>query len=114
MPHALHDEPHGRALLDVARQALLDEVAPGLAGRPRFVALMVANALGIVMRELESGPAREAAWSRVLEGRSEGSDPAASLARAIRAGAHDAEPGLYAALVETTEIAARTWKPGPG
>lgn len=114
MPHALHDEPHGRALLEVARQALLDEVAPGLAGRPRFVALMVANALGIVMRELESGAAREAAWARVLVGEAGADDPVASLARAIRAGAHDAEPGLYAGLVETAEIAARTWKPGPG
>lgn len=108
----MHDEPHGRALLEVARQALLDEVAPGLAGRPRFVALMVANAIGIVMREMETEGAREAAWARALETvADDGGDRAGRLARAIRAGAHDAEPGLYAALVETAEIAAQTWKP---
>lgn len=110
----MHDEPHGRALLDVARKALLDEVAPGLAGRQRFVALMVANAIGIAMREMENEGARDAAWARALVTITDGgSDPAGSLARAIRAGAHDADPELYGALVETAAIAARTWKPDP-
>lgn len=110
----MHDEPHGSALLDVARRALLDEVLPGLAGRPRFVALMVANAVGIVMRELESAGERAAAWERArAAGGGDAGDPVEGLARAIRAGAHDADRRLYDALTETAEIAARTWKPDP-
>ena len=51
----MQDEPAGAALLEAARRALMEEGVPGLAGRPRYVALMVANALGIAAREIAEG-----------------------------------------------------------
>ncbi|MDP4025262.1 DUF6285 domain-containing protein [Methylobacterium sp. NEAU 140] len=107
----MRDEPAGAALLDAARRALLEEVVPGLTGRPRYVALMVANALGIAGREIEAGAALGEAEARALAGLS-GPDPAAALVRAIRDGARDADPALHAALAETAARAAAVWKPG--
>jgi len=107
----MRDKPFGAALLDVARQTLLQEIAPGLEGGPRYAALMVANAIGIVGREIEQQSLVERAWrgvlSRVAE---EGADldvSATRLVRAIRDGEHDAD----AALQETAKVAAGIWKP---
>lgn len=107
----MHDNPSGAALLDVARQALMDEIAPTLSGRPRYVVLMVANAIGIAMREIEQGAARAKAWNRALETVSSDDNPAAALVRAIREGRHDADSELYAALTDTADIAADIWRP---
>jgi hypothetical protein len=103
---SMQDEPSGAALLAAARKALTDEVVPGLTGRPRYVALMVANAIGIAAREIAEAEALRATAEGVLAG-----EPAESLVRAIRTGARDADPDLYAALSESAEVAARVWKP---
>ena len=61
----MRDRPNGADLLAVARRSLLDEVAPALKGQPRYVALMVANAIGIASRELaRSRPLRARATRR--------------------------------------------------
>lgn len=97
----MRDEPSGAALLDAARRALIDEVVPGLEGRPRYVALMVANAIGIASREIGAAP--------------EGTPPATadsdSLTRAIRAGAHDADAALFEGLRAANAVASAIWKP---
>jgi hypothetical protein len=110
----LPDHPSGAALLDVARRALLEDVAPGLTGRTRYVALMVANAIGIAMREIEGADTTARAWEAALGQLGEtGDDPLAALVAAIRAGAHDGDATLYAALRDTTNVAAEIWKPAP-
>ena len=108
----LPDHPTGAALLDVARRALLDEIAPTLTGRPRYVVLMVANAMGIAMREMDETETSAQAWDRALAPVAGAVDnPLAALATAIRSGRTDGDSELYAALQATTEIAAGIWKP---
>ena len=103
---SMQDDPSGAALLDAARRALTEEVVPGLEGRPRYVALMVANAIGIAAREIAEADRLQAASERVLAG-----DGVEALVRAIRAGARDADPDLHAALSAATQAAAEVWKP---
>lgn len=98
----MRDEPSGAALLDAARRSLMDEVVPGLEGRPRYVALMVANAIGIASREIAQAEALARADETV-----------GVSVRAIRAGAHDADAGLHAALTAAADLAAQVWKPSP-
>ena len=109
----MQDKPFGAALLEVAGRTLAEEVLPHLAGRQRYVALMVANAIGVVAREIEAGASLAGAWERALTGLegAEAEEQAAQLVAAIRAGRYDAETGLHAALVETASIAAAIWKP---
>ncbi len=108
----LPNHPSGAALLDVARRALLEEVAPALTGRQRYVTLMVANAVGIAMREIEGAETTAAVWDSALARVPvAGDDPLAGLAAAIRAGSHDADAGLHGALQETAAVAAEIWKP---
>ncbi|WP_336489920.1 DUF6285 domain-containing protein [Methylobacterium nigriterrae] len=105
------DEPSGAALLDAARASLLREIEPALSGRPRYVAAMVANAIGIVAREIEAGAGARAAWERAARAGSEATP--AGLAAAIRAGALDGDVQLHAALTEASAAAAAIWKPKP-
>jgi Domain of unknown function (DUF6285) len=113
----MRDEPSGSALLDVAQRALMEEIAPTLSRELRYTALMVANAMRIVGREIDLGPraarAREAALSRVArEGDGLAEDQvAAKLVQAIRAGDFDADATLHQALWENTAVAAGMWKP---
>ncbi|MDP4002277.1 DUF6285 domain-containing protein [Methylobacterium sp. NEAU K] len=107
----MQDDPSGAALLDAARRALTEEVAPGLTGRPRYVALMVANAIGIAAREIERADRLRETGARVLDGADGSGDPLAGLVRAIRAGARDADTDLHAALSNAAEAAAEVWKP---
>lgn len=108
------DHPSGAALLAVARRALLDEVVPALTGRQRYVALMVANAVGIAMREIAGGDETERAWRRVLATVPETEEaPLAALVAAIRAGDRDGDAAFHAALRDTAEVAAGIGKPAP-
>jgi hypothetical protein len=111
----MRDRPFGAALLDVARRTLLQEIAPGLEGGPRYAALMVANAIGIVGREIEQQSLVERAWrealSRVAEDGADLDVSAAQLVRGIRDGEHDADAALHGALLETAKVAAGIWKP---
>ncbi len=112
MRRILPDHPSGAALLDVARHALLDEVAPALSGRQRYVTLMVANAIGIAAREIEHAEVTGLAWDAALaQIDSTGEDPLAALVAAIRGGRYDADAALYEALTKTTEVAGEVWKP---
>jgi hypothetical protein len=90
MSDAFPDAPAGAALLAVARQSLLDEVAPALSGRQRYVLLMAANAMGLVMREIAQAGAATEAWERALDG----AGTPADLVEAIRAGRHDGDAAL--------------------
>lgn len=104
----MQDEPSGAALLDAARRALAEEVVPGLSGRPRYVALMVANAIGIAAREIAQADSLRETGTRVLGGADGLLD---ELVGAIRAGRRDADPDLHAALSAAAEAAAAIWKP---
>jgi hypothetical protein len=112
----MRDKPFGAALLDVAHQALTQEIAPALKGQQRYVALMVANAIGIVAREIEQEAAVARAWDQALariEQNKDGDLEASGtrLVQAIRAGEHDADAPLHSALLETALVAAAIWKP---
>lgn len=101
----MQDEPSGAALLDAARRALTEEVVPGLSGRPRYVALMVANAIGIAAREIAGADRLRAAAADALA-----DEPVEALVAAIRTGARDADPHLHAALEAVAALAAQVWK----
>ena len=112
----MRDKPFGAALLDVAQQALAQEIAPTLKGQQRYVALMVANAMGIVAREIEQESAAAKAWERALaraerEGDGSLEACASQLVAAIREGRHDADAALHGALLETAQVASGIWKP---
>ena len=111
----MRDRPNGADLLAVARRSLLDDVAPALKGQPRYVALMVANAMGIALRELEEAERFERANRAVLGHDQGGSADSASarLVASVRGGRHDADPSLYDALKASVEVAATIWKPAP-
>lgn len=88
-------------LIATARATAKAELLPHLPEDRRYPALMVLNALGIALRQLEGGAARrtaaEAALARFAPGEGLGAISAA-LARALRAGPAD-DPALHAALV---------------
>ncbi len=69
------EKPDAADLLATAREVVLKDLLPALPPEKGFAARMVANALGIAVREIaaEAMPARDLA----------------ALAREIRAGAHD-------------------------
>ncbi len=104
----MRDDPSGADLIEAARRALAEEVVPGLTGRPRYVALMVANALGIAAREIGRGmgsppprptslPGREPMRSSVRSGRGDGTPTPRSTRR----------------LSAKADVASRIWKPRP-
>ena len=48
------EQPDALALLDIARETLLEKVLPQLEGDARYQTLMIANAMAMAMRELGS------------------------------------------------------------
>ena len=56
-PAGVAEEPDALDLLEVARETLLEAVAPALDGDARYQALMVANAIAIAIRELTADDA---------------------------------------------------------
>ncbi|MCX7323777.1 MAG: DUF6285 domain-containing protein [Hyphomicrobiales bacterium] len=87
-------ETSGIALLQAVEQTLSRDLAPTLSGDARFKTLMAASAVRMVIRELDQAGALVAAEVALLNG-----SPASDLARAIRAGAHDRDPGVHDALL---------------
>ena len=76
---------------------------------------MVANAIGIVAREIEQEVAAARAWDRALAAveQENNTDLEASLSRlvlVIRTGEHDADAALHSVLLETATVAAGIWK----
>ncbi len=79
--------------------------APSLKGGPRFQALVAAQALAIVSRELSLGPAHDAADAAALGAltsagpTAEGAQARDALAAALRAGEHDEDLAAVAAVL---------------
>ena len=85
----------------------IDNVRPGLDPRNAFLARVAANALGAILRELQLGPAAEAAATQrfvtLLDHGGAHADLNAELCERIRTGAMTVEtPGLLAALKANT------------
>jgi hypothetical protein len=113
----MRNEPGAAALLGLARQVLLTELAPLLPAARRYDLLMVAAAMAIAVRELEGdGAAPALERERLLaffddaEGAAEAkvtSDTVARLnrrlAEAIRRGEHDGDAGLHRLLTDVIE-----------
>lgn len=105
-------KPDTQTLLEAARTALVDRVAPSLKGAERYEALLIANAVAIAARELTSRNETEKALDMVsLLGRETARadlDVGAlerELADAIRAGYFDDEDRaqrLVASLRQST------------
>jgi hypothetical protein len=93
---APHDLPTAAELVGAVRDWLADEVVPNAAVNT-FHARVAANVLAIVARELELGPAQEAAHAARLTRL--GVDDDRALADAIRARAIDYRDAAVRALV---------------
>ncbi|MGP6156063.1 MAG: DUF6285 domain-containing protein [Vulcanimicrobiaceae bacterium] len=94
---SLHDRPTLRELLEAVRDYISDEVAAAAADRrARFRALIAANVVQIALRELDAGPADDAAEHARFAalGLREGTLGARrrTLAQRIRAGDYDDGP----------------------
>jgi hypothetical protein len=103
----VQDQPAAIELLEAVRSFIEGQAIPRLEGRAAFHARIAANALAIVERELELGPAQEAAELARLEvllGRTGALEELnRELCRRIRAGEMDlATAGLAEHLRETT------------
>lgn len=61
--------PETEALLHAAREALKTQVIPEATGAARYQALMAANALAIVLRQLDGGPGEANAGDATLAAR---------------------------------------------
>ncbi len=104
----MRPKPSLAELLDLARRVLRDDVAAELGGAARYKALMAANAMAIVGRQIATGDgADETARQRLREilGR-DGTlaELERALADALRSGALTAGKAgaVHAHLVETT------------
>lgn len=102
------DEPDARGLIGAALAAYRDTVLPTVPSEERFAALMVANALGIALREIEAGERGERRLLEILADLAGTAVPqgpvgpafadlSRGLCRRIAAGAFD-EPAAEAAL----------------
>jgi hypothetical protein len=103
----VYDKPTAAELVGAVRDFLEQQAMPALEGRAAFHARVAVNALAIVARQLELGPADESAErARLLAllGRDGPLDEQnRELCRRIRAGEVDAHtPGLLEHLRETT------------
>ena len=83
----MHGRPTAAELVEAVREFVERDVMAATEGRVQFHARVAVNALGIVQRELELGPAMADAHRARLEALGFGDD--AGLAAAIRAGALD-------------------------
>ena len=103
----MQDQPSPIELLRAVRSFLQDQAIPRLEGRAAFHGRIAVNALAIVERGLELGPAQDAAERERLQtllGRSGSLDELnRELCRRIRAGEMGLDtPGLAEHLHETT------------
>jgi len=116
---SLQDRPDARELLDAVVGFVEEDVAPLLDARLRFHARVAANALRILGREWELGPAqreRQRALLSDLLGH-DGAPAAlwAELAASIRDGRLDGRrPEVVAALREITRLKLAIANPGYG
>ena len=103
----MRDRPDGAELLRQARGTLLEELLDELPENRRYDVLMVASAMAMAARELETGESGEAErknLEELLGPASEDDLPAAlkglnqRLAAEIRAGTWDGDPRIHALL----------------
>ena len=111
------DQPSMRELVDAVREFLETRAMPELKGHTAFHARVAANALAIVVRELEQGPGAGSAELdrlRKLVGRDGTLEELnRELCRRIRAGEFKLEtPGLADHLEETTRDKVAIDQPG--
>lgn len=98
----MRDAPHARDLIETAREALKAELLPLLSGDDKYTGAMIANAIGIGLRELDLSDGAEAE-RRALQGLT-GSDETdvgalnGRLAARIRDGAFDPGSDGHAAM----------------
>ena len=102
-------ETTGLDLLHAVEQTLVNEVGPLLAEAApfsdvRFKILMAASAIRMVMREWRLRDELAALLARA--------DGHGVLVAAIRAGEHDADPALHAALLADAELRTSISRPG--
>jgi hypothetical protein len=84
---ALHDFPPAAELAAAVEDFLRTDVMPAVEGPLKFQALVAANVMAIIARELSLGPDQERGHAERLAGLGFASD--ADLAAAIRSGAMD-------------------------
>jgi hypothetical protein len=116
----IRERPAGPQLLELAREMLLNELAPLLPPERRGDVLMIASAIAIAAREAAAGAAPELAAAAALrdlygENAGTGADGLRRLAADIRAGAFDA-PGprrsaVHALLWQVTQQRLRESNP---
>lgn len=115
------NEPNSRDLLTEARQVLLDSLVPDLAGEQKYQALMIANAMGMAIREIEQREQGEPdttdrALSQFLAGHRLPDAPSQceqTLARALRDRRLEGnDPELRSILRGMTEARLRINNPG--
>lgn len=113
----MRNEPGAAALLGLARQVLLKELAPLLPAARRYDLLMVAAAMAIAVRELEGdGAAPALERERLLAFFDDAEGPPESeaigntlerlnglLAEQVRRGDHDGDAGLHRLLTDVIE-----------
>jgi hypothetical protein len=88
-------------LLAEAEALLRGRLAPALGGPARYDALLAASAVAMAAREIAARAAQEAADAAIPP----------DTAAAIRAGAHDDDPALHAALLRAAAL--RAWVARP-
>ena len=92
------DKPDAAGLVAEARRLLRTEILPGLEGKARFNALMIANALGIAEREITAGSERDDAYQARLN--SLGFESVAALATSLRSDGMQPDRAIYDQLLE--------------
>jgi hypothetical protein len=105
---SLRDTPDAVSLIVECRRVLKDKLIPEATGVARYQMLMVISALGMAERELTESASLDAALSApaALAG-----GDTATLVAAIRAGRHDADSTLHAALVNASAARVAISKP---
>lgn len=98
----VHDRPTASELVEAVREFLEREVLTVLEGRLQFHTRVAVNALAIVGRELELGPAQEEAHAAALSRLGVADD--GELAAAIREGRLD---GFDPAVLDTVRASVR-------
>lgn len=111
------NQPEAQDLLSEARAVLLDSLVPHLSGDHRYEALMIANAMGMAVREFEASQAGQPeAVDRRLDaflesrGLGQGEDDLARAIRERRLTGGDGE--LRSVLRSMTEARLRINNPG--
>jgi len=108
MSSDLHGRPTSEELVEAVREFLEADVMTSTEGRIQFHTRVAVNVLGMVQREIELGPAQEAAHRERLDAL--GFEDDAALARAIRDGDVDErydeiKSAVYDSVVDKLKVA---------